>query len=67
MPIKKCIIKGKNGWKWGDEGKCYTGPSGKVKAARQGLGIIASGYQAPSGERERLLGIISKAKKNRKK
>jgi hypothetical protein len=36
MPLKKC---GKNGYKWGDSGKCYTGPDGKKKALKQGLAI----------------------------
>lgn len=36
MPLKRC---GKNGWKWGDSGKCYEGPGGKKKAIKQGLAI----------------------------
>ena len=24
MPIKKCRLNGKPGWRWGDSGKCYT-------------------------------------------
>jgi hypothetical protein len=39
MPLKRCSIEGKDGWKWGDEGKCYPGPSGKKKAIAQGIAI----------------------------
>lgn len=42
MPIKQCKIDGKNGWKYGDEGTCYTGPDGKRKAIAQGIAIISS-------------------------
>ena len=24
MPVKECNLEGKPGYKWGDEGKCYT-------------------------------------------
>ena len=39
MPLKKCQIDGKDGWKWGDEGKCFIGPAGKSKAIGQGIAI----------------------------
>lgn len=39
MPVKKCQINGKQGYKWGDEGKCYTGPDAKKKAIAQGIAI----------------------------
>lgn len=39
MPIKECQIGGKSGYKWGDEGKCYPGESGKKKAIAQGVAI----------------------------
>lgn len=39
MPVKKCQINGKDGFKWGDEGKCYTGPDAKKKAIAQGIAI----------------------------
>lgn len=39
MPAKRCQINGTEGWKWGDEGKCYTGPDGKKKAISQGIAI----------------------------
>ncbi len=41
MPIMRCQIKGKSGWKFGKSGKCYTGPQGKAKAAAQGRAIKA--------------------------
>ena len=47
MPVKKCQDSGKPGWKWGDQGKCYTYTpnnegslrSAKKKALIQGLAI----------------------------
>ena len=39
MPLKQCQIDGKRGWKYGDSGKCYTGPDGKKKAIAQGIAI----------------------------
>jgi hypothetical protein len=39
MPIKSCELNGKKGFKWGDEGKCYTGPDAKKKALEQGIAI----------------------------
>lgn len=39
MPIKNCEIEGQKGFKWGDEGKCYTGPDAKKKALKQGIAV----------------------------
>ena len=39
MPLKKCTIDDKSGYKWGNEGKCYTGPNAKKEAIKQGLAI----------------------------
>jgi hypothetical protein len=39
MPLKNCSENGKNGWKWGDEGKCYIGKDGKKQAIKQGIAI----------------------------
>jgi hypothetical protein len=43
MPLKRCTTtedgKTKNGWKYGDQGKCYTGPGAKKKAIKQGVAI----------------------------
>lgn len=39
MPLKQCQIGGKSGWKWGDEGKCYTGPDAKKDAIKQGIAV----------------------------
>lgn len=39
MPIKKCTVGGKNGYQWGDSGKCYTGQGAREKAAKQGRAI----------------------------
>lgn len=47
MPIKKCQVKGKSGFKYGDSGKCYTGKNGKKKAIKQGLAIARRQGQKP--------------------
>jgi len=39
MPIKQCQVDGKSGWKWGDEGKCYTDSDAKRKAIAQGIAV----------------------------
>jgi len=36
MPLKRCK---KNGWKWGDNGHCYTGKDAKKMAIKQGIAI----------------------------
>lgn len=35
MPLQRCSVNGKSGWRWGESGKCYTGPGGRRKALRQ--------------------------------
>jgi len=42
MPIKKCQANNKDGKKWGDKGKCYTGSGATAKAARQGRAVKVS-------------------------
>lgn len=37
MPLQNCSANGTSGWRWGEQGKCYTGPGAKKKAIRQGL------------------------------
>lgn len=39
MPLKKCSSDGKSGWKWVDNGHCYTGPNAKKDAIKQGIKI----------------------------
>lgn len=47
MPVKECQEDGKPGYKWGDEGKCYTYTPGdkasreraKEKAKKQGRAV----------------------------
>ena len=41
MPLKRCGSGGK-GWKYGDRGKCYTGPGAKKKAIKQAVAINMS-------------------------
>lgn len=45
MPVKRCTSKGRKGYKWGDEGKCYVGADAKTKAERQGRAIKAQQNQ----------------------
>jgi len=33
MPVTSCTEDGKNGWRWGASGKCYTYPDGDEKAS----------------------------------
>ena len=39
MPLKSCSENNESGWKWGDQGKCYTGKDAKKKALKQGVAI----------------------------
>ena len=39
MPLKKCSVDNNIGYKWGDSGKCYTGPDAKKQAIKQGIAI----------------------------
>ena len=39
MPLMRCKVKNKRGWKWGKSGKCYTGTSARRRALRQGRAI----------------------------
>ena len=36
MPLQKCMVGKKSGWRWGDSGKCYAS---KKDAIKQGLAI----------------------------
>lgn len=58
MPLQQCTSNGKSGWKYGESGKCYTGPNAKKKAAKQAAAIHASGYteSAPLEELELIAG-----------
>ena len=39
MPINKCKLGKRNGYRWGKHGKCY--PS-RIKARKQGIAIMFS-------------------------
>lgn len=39
MPIKQCENSGRKGFKWGDEGVCYTGKDARKNALKQGVAI----------------------------
>lgn len=53
MPVQECTKDGKKGWKWGKQGKCYTGPNGKQQAADQGAAIHA-------GDKKKLAELVEK-------
>lgn len=52
MPVQRCVLEGRPGFRWGKHGKCYTYvPSGKAgrdrarkKAVKQGRAARAAGY-----------------------
>ncbi len=48
MPIQKCEINGKSGYKWGSQGKCYPGTEGRKKAEAQAKAAYTSGYKGDS-------------------
>jgi hypothetical protein len=63
MPIKECQLEGKNGYKWGDAGKCYIHndtPGSKKQARKKALEqALAIGELAEVGSR----GGIKESKK----
>jgi hypothetical protein len=59
MPLKKCSSDGKSGWKWGDQGHCYTGKDGKKKAIKQGVAIEGPEKFAQVANEEELNVIIN--------
>lgn len=36
MPLEKCSANNTTGYRWGKQGKCYTGKDAKLKALKQG-------------------------------
>lgn len=52
MPVKRCMVNDRPGFKWGKSGKCYTYTPGnkssrdqaKQKAENQGRAARASGW-----------------------
>ena len=62
MPVKPCSKNGKSGYKWGDSGKCYTGPGAREKAIKQGKAIKA---QSKGSRMRELLEDIEKVLANK--
>lgn len=56
MPVQKCTRAGKRGWKYGESGFCYIGPSAKQKAHIQGAAIKRS--QKARGQRIDIADVI---------
>lgn len=54
MPVKRCTLEDRPGFKWGDAGKCYTYAPGnsasmaaaKLKAEMQGAAVKVKQVQA---------------------
>lgn len=46
MPIMKCTLKGKSGYKWGAAGRCFTGPTAEEEARKQGVAVLYSEARA---------------------
>jgi hypothetical protein len=59
MPLKRCSVDGKKGWKYGDNGHCYTGPGAKKKAIKQGVAIDGpEGFKKEQGRAAELIEAI---------
>ena len=60
MPVMKCTINGKPGYKWGQSGICYTGEDAKAKAAMQGRAILISeAHKAGHDTKEEIESYVS--------
>ena len=75
--MQACSVDGTDGWRWGAQGKCYTGPDAKQKALAQGIamGDIDTGGKATgqktagpvllsvkfAEERREATGVVAKA------
>lgn len=51
MPVQRCTKNGKSGHKFGQSGKCFTGPGSEAKAKAQGAAIKISESKRGSGKR----------------
>ena len=52
MPLHRCQTKGKAGWRWGRQGKCYVGAGGKQRAIRQGVAIEPKWFGLTGNQRK---------------
>lgn len=43
MPLTRCQVNGRKGWRWGKQGKCYVGTGAVARALRQARAIRARG------------------------
>lgn len=60
MPIQQCSSGGKSGYKWGESGKCYTGPGARAKAGRQASAAYAHGYKGAMVELRKAVASLNK-------
>lgn len=60
MPLQRCQLEGKPGWRWGDAGACYTYtpgvPSSEAAAKKKAMAqAVAMSYsQKKAGEKPEL-------------
>lgn len=47
MPVERCQTMGRQGFRWGKSGFCYTGAGARQKAERQGVAVRLGGYEEP--------------------
>ena len=52
MPVERCQSMGRDGFRWGQRGFCYTGEGAREKAERQGVAIRVGGYTEPLTDRD---------------
>ena len=50
IPVKRCMLDGKDGWQWGGSGRCYTFKKGDAVASRKAHAkAVAQGRAAYMG------------------
>jgi len=60
MPLKRCQQNNKQGWKWGDEGKCYTyNPNSEASEKRAKSLAVKQGFAIDREEARRVLNNIN--------
>ena len=67
MPIQRCRIDGRSGFKWGESGRCYAGSNARAKAAKQAAAIRASGWTGNIGQSTMSVSANTLALNSRKK
>jgi len=42
VPVERCTSNGQPGFRWGSQGRCYTGEGARARAERQGRAVEAN-------------------------